>query len=86
MTRAGLRVTELGGGEPVDYDTARVKVVLAVKWFFKIKWEPRDTWLGVYWTRPKGFIGHPPKFRSRQWFICVVPCLPIIITRREQLR
>lgn len=35
----------------------------------RLLWEPRDIWVGVYWTREQ--VG--------EWFayICLLPCLPI---------
>lgn len=55
-------------------------------WKVRIKWEPRDCWIGLYWTRRVEFMGQPPRRASRQWFICIVPCLPIVVTRWEALR
>lgn len=38
-----------------------------------VRWEPRDLWIGVYWTRePLG-----GRFRWRV-YLCIVPCVPII--------
>ena len=56
------------------------------RWTVRVKWEPRDIWLGLYWTRPEEFMGRPPVMRSRRWFVCLVPCLPIIVTKITQLR
>ncbi len=38
----------------------------------KLLWEPRDLWLGVYWTRDSD---------SATVYICLLPCLPIRIKR-----
>lgn len=58
-------------------------------WYFKMKWEPRDVWIGLYWTRPEewygGEPGIPPHYRSRKFYVCALPCLPLIIERREIL-
>jgi hypothetical protein len=35
----------------------------------KIVWEPRDMWVGLYWTKPE----------PHDWlfYICLLPCLPL---------
>lgn len=35
----------------------------------KIKFEPRDLWIGVYVDT-----------RGRKLYLCVLPCIPIILT------
>ena len=39
------------------------------RWSLRLLWEPRDAWVGVYWT--KGQI--------HEWFfyVCLLPCLPL---------
>lgn len=66
--------------------TKRRSNALRHGWSVSVAWEPRDIWLGLYWTRWASFIGTPPKRRHRKWFVCVVPCLPIIVNRWEDLR
>ena len=39
-------------------------------------WEPRDLWVGVYWTRP---VWEGP-VRTVTVYVCVVPMLPVRIT------
>jgi hypothetical protein len=34
----------------------------------RVKFEPRDIWIGVYWNKP---------YYGLEVYICVVPCLPI---------
>lgn len=38
----------------------------------KLLWEPRDLWLGVYWTGTTD---------DMQVYICLLPCLPIRLHR-----
>ena len=35
----------------------------------EIKWEPRDLWVGVFWTHGA--------YNSFHIYICVVPCFPL---------
>lgn len=62
------------------------KTFAPARWKVRVKWEPRDIWIGLYWTRPAEYVGTPPHLRSRSWYICIVPCLPIIVSRIEKLR
>jgi hypothetical protein len=45
----------------------------------EVKFEPRDLWVGVYWSRDE--------YGSRNWrtrrlrvFVCIIPMLPIVFT------
>jgi hypothetical protein len=42
-----------------------------LQWFCRWYFEPRDIWLGVYWTRGP----------MDEWdiYICLVPCFPVRI-------
>lgn len=43
----------------------------------RIKFVPQDVWIGVYWEKPG------VRFReSRKVYVCLIPCFPIIYTRR----
>lgn len=39
----------------------------------RVKWEPRDLWIGCYWTRD-------PAVRI---YVCLVPCLVVIFEERD---
>jgi hypothetical protein len=50
--------------------------------------EPRDLWVGVYWTKhiivmvqlPNGTqLNFDPPLRSLQIYVCLIPMLPILI-------
>lgn len=44
-----------------------------MRWFVKIKFEPRDVWIGVFWDKkPKG-----SKIQYWDIYICLVPLFPI---------
>jgi hypothetical protein len=45
----------------------------------KILWEPRDLWIGLYWTTNNEWA------TSRIFFICLLPCLPIRIHWKRSL-
>lgn len=47
----------------------------------RIKFEPRDLWLGVYWKHG-GTIQWPVVYV----YVCLLPCLPIILTLPRFLR
>ena len=39
----------------------------------QIKFEPRDIWVGVYWTTRDGVFD-----RGLDFYVCILPMLPII--------
>ena len=41
----------------------------------KIKFEPRDLWVGIYWTIEEDFILQ----RFLKIYICIIPMLPICL-------
>lgn len=40
----------------------------------RIAFEPRDLWIGLFWSK----VGYVLRL-----YICIVPCLPIIIEIRD---
>jgi hypothetical protein len=42
------------------------------RWSIRMLWEPRDLWVGVYWTRPRPY--------ALQVYVCLLPCVPILVT------
>ena len=48
----------------------------------KIKFEPRDIWIGVYWNK----VHTIAKIFWLDLYICVIPLLPIKITIRDLLK
>lgn len=47
-----------------------------------IKFEPRDMWIGIYWDRQEVYLIESMSVRI-EWafYVCVIPCFPIIFTR-----
>ena len=43
------------------------------KVFVKIKFDPKDVWVGIQWAT------HSPNSRTWDVFICIIPMLPIHI-------
>lgn len=41
----------------------------------KLKWEPRDIWVGLYWT----VDGGARQRRELALYLCIIPCLPLCI-------
>jgi hypothetical protein len=39
----------------------------------RMRFEPRDLWVGVYWTVDK----HDECYQSLYVYVCLLPCLPI---------
>jgi len=48
-------------------------------WRLSLIWEPRDCWVGVYWTWKTGVYSDPEPTITRELhiFLCLVPCLPV---------
>lgn len=51
-----------------------------------IKFELRDIWIGLYWkTEIMTWSERKPVRRVTTWYICIVPCVPIIISWERQI-
>lgn len=46
-------------------------------WSVMLLWEPRDLWVGVYWT-----TAEDARHRYLAVYVCVVPLLPVRFTFR----
>jgi hypothetical protein len=46
----------------------------------RLQFEPRDLWIGVYWSQ----VTHPDHswMYRRRIYVCIVPMLPIVYTGR----
>lgn len=60
--------------------------VAETQWFVRLRWEPRYCCLGViaYWTSNQDDPSHPdqyPMVEQLHLYICIVPCLPLILTQ-----
>lgn len=62
-----------------------------MSWHVGFEWQPRDLWLGVYVEKPRwaavyiSNAGGRPICHSRyvrSIYICIVPCLPLVVTHR----
>jgi hypothetical protein len=47
------------------------------RWTVRAFFEPRDVWIGVYWTWAEA----GPDGRDFRVYVCILPCLPILVTR-----
>jgi hypothetical protein len=54
-------------------------------WFLSLLWEPRDLWVGVYWTRCEGMYeaGWGWSY-ALDVYVCVLPCIPLRVAVRQQ--
>jgi len=46
----------------------------------KIYWEPRDLWVGLYWTKGYSWSGLRKRWVAVHFYLCLVPCLPLQFT------
>lgn len=52
-------------------------------WSIKLKFEKRDCWIGVFWDRDYD-VSDVWETETLSIYICLLPCLPIILRRRDQ--
>lgn len=46
----------------------------------KIKFEPRDLWVGIYWDRCGRITTLETDKQRYNIYICLIPCFPIIFS------
>lgn len=51
----------------------------------KVKFEPRDLWIGVYWTRVRT-TNLESDFENYRIYVCLVPCFPVIFEVRRKIK
>lgn len=49
----------------------------------QLKFEPRDIWIGVYWTRKSRVTTLENDWNIYQIYICLIPCFPLILTFKK---
>jgi hypothetical protein len=56
------------------------------RWRIRAFFEPRDIWVGVFWDRPVSYgDGGQPLVRHLKIYVCLLPCLPILLHRTERV-
>jgi hypothetical protein len=50
----------------------------------KIKYEPRDLWIGLYWTRSRTTTLESDS-ECYTFYVCLIPCLPIILSIKREI-
>ena len=51
----------------------------------RIKFEPRDLWVGIFWDRAGRITTLDTDQQQYRVYICLVPMLPIIFTIRRNI-
>lgn len=52
----------------------------------KIKFEPRDIWIGLYWCKGSRVTSMEVDYQIYIFFVCIVPCFPIIIQWNKNIK
>ncbi len=71
--REGLELVRLLCQPRVAWRVIRALRLPSVRLIF----EPRDLWIGVYWTPVVGLLGN---LIALDVYVCIVPCLPVLLT------
>jgi len=50
----------------------------------KIKYEPRDLWIGLYWTKARTTT-LDSDLEQYTFYVCLIPCLQIIFTLKRNI-
>ncbi len=50
----------------------------------RIKFEPRDLWVGLYWARSRTTTLNTD-VEHYNFYVCLVPCFPIIFTVNRKI-
>ena len=49
-----------------------------------IKYEPRDLWIGIYWTKARATTLETD-YEQYTVYFCIIPCFPIIFTFKRNV-
>lgn len=50
----------------------------------KIRFVPRDCWIGLYW-KPEIFVMPFEVVKRITWYVCIIPCFPIIFETEHNI-
>ena len=50
----------------------------------RLEFEPRDIWIGVYWTDTVHYPANGPLTKTFDVYICILPCFPLHIETRSR--
>lgn len=53
------------------------------RWTFRVFFERRDVWVGVFWDRPVSYGDQgQPLVEHLKIYVCLIPCVPFLAHRR----